>query len=108
MNQNLPARFALKNYMESQISLRAKLRHLRQTASDPSISILLNTHRTFPDNKQDDALIFLKRKGTELRQYVKKNGRFKFIPNIAFEIDYGERHRQHIDEITHQIENGKE
>ncbi len=63
---------------------------------------------TIPDNKQDDALIFLKRKGTELRQYVKKNGRFKFIPNIAFEIDYGERHRQHIDEITHQIENGKE
>ncbi len=43
--------------MENQPSLRAKLRHLRQTASDPSISILLNTHRTFPDNKQDEIVL---------------------------------------------------
>jgi hypothetical protein len=43
--------------MENQITLRDKLRHLRQTASDPSISILLNTHRTFPDNKQDEIVL---------------------------------------------------
>jgi hypothetical protein len=43
--------------MENQPSLRAKLRQLRQAASDPSISILLNTHRTFPDNKQDEIVL---------------------------------------------------
>lgn len=43
--------------MENKTTLRATLRHLRQTASDPSISILLNTHRTFPDNKQDEIVL---------------------------------------------------
>ncbi len=59
---------------------------------------------TIPDSGEADALIFLKRKGTELRQYLKKNARLKFIPDIRFEVDYGERHRQHIDEITRDIE----
>ncbi|MBV6439148.1 MAG: hypothetical protein EPGJADBJ_00784 [Saprospiraceae bacterium] len=43
--------------MENQPSLRAKLHQLRQTSSDPCISILLNTHRTFPDNKQDEIVL---------------------------------------------------
>jgi len=63
---------------------------------------------TIPDSGEQDALIFLKRKGTELRAYVKKHARLKFIPHIDFEIDYGERHRQHIDEIAHKIEHKEE
>lgn len=59
---------------------------------------------TIPDNKEGDALIFLKRKGTELRNYLKKHARLKFIPHIDFEIDHGERHRQHIDEVVQKIE----
>jgi ribosome-binding factor A len=59
---------------------------------------------TIPDSKEANALIFLRRKGTELREYLKKNARLKYIPHINFEIDYGERHRQHIDVITQKIE----
>ena len=59
---------------------------------------------TIPDSGQDDALIFLKRKGTELRDYVKKHARLMRIPHLDFQIDYGERHRQHIDEIVRDIE----
>jgi ribosome-binding factor A len=59
---------------------------------------------TIPNGGEADALIFLKRKGTDLRNYIKKKGRFQYIPNVDFAIDYGERHRQHIDEITNQIE----
>ena len=60
---------------------------------------------TIPDSKQEDALIFLKRKGTELRHYVKKHGRLRNIPNFSFEVDYGERHRQHIDDLSKEIKN---
>lgn len=59
---------------------------------------------TIPDGGEANALVFLKRKGTDLRNYIKKHGRFQYIPNIDFEIDYGERHRQHIDAITNKIE----
>lgn len=59
---------------------------------------------TIPDSKEQEALIFLKRKGSELREYIKKHARLKHIPHLDFDIDYGERHRQHIDEIAQKIE----
>jgi len=58
---------------------------------------------TIPDSKEADALIFLKRYSSEFRHYVKKNSNLKVIPHVDFEIDYGERHRQHIDEIARDI-----
>ncbi len=61
---------------------------------------------TIPNDGEANALIFLKRKGTDLREYIKKHGRFQYIPHIDFEIDYGERHRQHIDDVARKIENG--
>ena len=62
---------------------------------------------TIPDGGEANALIFLKRKGTELRNYIKKNARLRQIPNLEFQVDYGERHRQHIDEIVKEIEEEK-
>jgi len=59
---------------------------------------------TIPDGGEEDALIFLKRKGRELRGYVKKKSNLKVIPHIDFAIDRGERHRQHIGEIARDIE----
>ncbi|NCN52367.1 ribosome-binding factor A [Candidatus Parcubacteria bacterium] len=62
---------------------------------------------TIPEDKQDDALIFLKRNASEFRNYIKKHAHLKFIPHIEFAIDYGERHRQHIDDVVRDIEEGK-
>ncbi len=62
---------------------------------------------TIPDGGEEDALIFLKRKGTELRTHIKKHSNLKFIPHVDFAIDYGERHRQHIDTIVEKIEKEK-
>lgn len=62
---------------------------------------------TIPDSGEADALVFLTRKGTELREYLKKHARLKFIPHIHFAVDHGERHRQHIDEVARRIEDDK-
>lgn len=58
---------------------------------------------TIPDTKEAEALVFLKRYSSEFRQYVKKHSNLKIIPHVEFEIDYGERHRQHIDEIAREV-----
>lgn len=58
---------------------------------------------TIPEDKQDDALIFLKRNAGEFRHYLKKHAKLKYIPHIEFAIDYGERHRQHIDQLSAEI-----
>lgn len=59
---------------------------------------------TIPQKGEADALTFLKRKGGELRKAVMKRTALKIIPHFTFEVDYGERHRQHIDEIARDIE----
>lgn len=55
---------------------------------------------TIPDGRENDALIFLGRNAGEIRHYLKQKTRLKIIPHLEFSIDYGERHRQHIDEIV--------
>ncbi|MFM2339714.1 MAG: hypothetical protein RLZZ360_350 [Candidatus Parcubacteria bacterium] len=59
---------------------------------------------TIPDGREDDALIFLKRSASDIRDYVKKHTKLKIIPHLEFSVDYGERHRQHIDEIAADID----
>jgi ribosome-binding factor A len=58
---------------------------------------------TIPDGKEEAALIFLKRGGGLFREYLKKHSRLKVIPHVTFMVDYGERHRQHIDEIVREV-----
>jgi ribosome-binding factor A len=60
---------------------------------------------TIPNDREYDAIIFLKRMGSELRQYLKEKCQLKIIPHLDFDIDVGERHRQHMDEIVRKIDN---
>lgn len=59
---------------------------------------------TIPDGREADALVFLKRSASEMRGFVKKKTNLKIIPHLEFAYDYGEKHRQHIDEIANTIE----
>jgi len=61
---------------------------------------------TIPDDRADDALVFVQRTAGEMRHYFKKHGRFKTIPHLDFMLDAGEKHRQHMDEIVREIESG--
>lgn len=57
----------------------------------------------FPDHEKDNALLFLTRHKDLFREYLKKAGRFPMIPYIKFEFDYGEQHRQHIDDLSKEL-----
>jgi len=52
-----------------------------------------------PEEGENPALDFVKRKRSDFRNYVKSNARMQFIPFIDFAIDKGEKNRQHIDEL---------
>ena len=54
----------------------------------------------FPESSQDSALNFLKRKRREMKEEFKKKTRTRVIPFFDFEIDYGEKNRQMIEEIS--------
>ena len=58
---------------------------------------------TIPSGREDDALIFLQRMGKEMRRYIMKKSDLKIVPHLKFEVDHGERHRQHIDDIANNM-----
>lgn len=53
-----------------------------------------------PENLEQSALAFAKRNRTDFREYLKKHSAFQHIPTVDFEIDYGEKNRQRIDDLT--------
>ena len=55
---------------------------------------------TFPEGKEDTALKFLIRKIPEFKKFVRDESRIGIVPNIDFKVDYGERNRQRLDELS--------
>ncbi|MCC2630480.1 MAG: Ribosome-binding factor [Candidatus Paceibacter sp.] len=53
-----------------------------------------------PEDKEEEAIEFARRKRGEFKEYVKKNSRIGRIPLFDFEIDIGEKNRQRIDELS--------
>lgn len=59
-----------------------------------------------PENKEEDALAFAKRRRRDFRQFVMDKKSFGFAPQIDFAIDLGEHNRQRIDELLNEsVEN---
>jgi ribosome-binding factor A len=72
------------------------------TSPDMKRAVVMIT--AYPTEREEAAVIFMKRKGTELRDHIKKNSRLRHIPHFEFMLDYGERNRQHVDEVAKRIE----
>ena len=53
-----------------------------------------------PTEMEEDVLHFAKRNRTDFRQYLKDTTVLKMLPHVDFEIDYGEKNRQRIDDLT--------
>ncbi|MDO8575359.1 MAG: ribosome-binding factor A [bacterium] len=58
---------------------------------------------SLPDTKRDAVIDFLKRKRSEIREYIKGKSRLGRIPFIDFVYDLGEKNRQKIDEIAVKV-----
>jgi len=52
-----------------------------------------------PEDKEEEVIHFLKRRRSDVRNYLKSNIRTRMIPFIDFIIDKGEKNRQLVDEL---------
>ncbi len=55
-----------------------------------------------PQEKEKQALEFLKRKRNDFRKFVMGKKSFGFTPKINFEVDLGEHNRQRIEELLNE------
>ncbi|MBI4079629.1 ribosome-binding factor A [Candidatus Kaiserbacteria bacterium] len=62
-----------------------------------NVTVLLSV---LPHTKEEEALAFAKRARSDFRTYVKEHSFLQPVPIIDFEIDYGEKNRQRVDELT--------
>ncbi|MAJ97302.1 MAG: hypothetical protein CMI56_01640 [Parcubacteria group bacterium] len=80
-------------------SNRQSLITVTRAAISPDLSKATIYFTVLPDSYQETALDFAKRKRTEFRSYVKKHTQLRRLPFFDFEIDHGEKHRQHLDTL---------
>jgi len=59
----------------------------------------------YPDDKTKGALDFLNRKRDDVRAYVKEHVKLRRLPFFTFDLDVGEKHRQHMDDLFNAEEN---
>lgn len=57
-----------------------------------------------PEEKENEAVEFLQRRGYDFREFIKKRTQLRSLPHINFTIDLGEKNRQRIDEIAREEE----
>ena len=57
----------------------------------------------YPNEETDHALTFLTRHKDLFREDLKKTARLAVLPYITFELDYGERNRQRLDELSREL-----
>jgi len=55
---------------------------------------------TLPESQEQTALKFLERKAPEFKRFVLDESRLGIVPHIDFHIDYGERNRQRLDQLS--------
>ncbi len=53
-----------------------------------------------PETKEQEAVEFANRQAREFREVLKKRTRLMRLPQVEFAIDYGEKNRQRIDELS--------
>jgi len=53
-----------------------------------------------PATHEEEALKFAKRARSDFREYVRKNSKLHPTPTVDFAIDFGEKNRQRVDELT--------
>lgn len=53
-----------------------------------------------PESFEEPALAFAKRSRSDFRAYVRTHSALSRVPTVDFELDYGEKNRQRIDDLT--------
>ena len=87
------------DFLERESNHRSLVTATRADVS-PDLKNVMVYLSILPHTFEDEVLSFAKRQRSNFRQYVKKHITLRFLPTIDFAIDYGEKNRQRIDDLT--------
>ncbi|MFT6361380.1 MAG: ribosome-binding factor A [Candidatus Paceibacteria bacterium] len=65
----------------------------------PDLSNVIVFVSVFPTDHEDQVIKFLNRRKWDAREFLKKKVVIRVIPFVDFQLDFGEKNRQHIDKL---------
>lgn len=83
----------------SEESNRQSLITVTSVSISPNLKEVIIGISVFPEEKEAEALEFLKRKRTDFRDSIRKKISLRLLPRFDFEIDKGEKNRQKIEAL---------
>ena len=87
------------DFLERESNRKSLLTVTRADLS-PNFKSIIIYFSVLPESEEKPALDFAKRQRSAFREYLKKHSRLHPIPSIDFELDFGEKNRQRLDELT--------
>ena len=69
-----------------------------ELSSDQKTAIIYLS--VIPTTEEQKALAFAKRERSAFRDYIKAKSAMQHIPTMDFQLDFGEKNRQRIDDLT--------
>ena len=82
---------------ESAVGALITVTHADMSSDLKSTTIFLSV---LPETHEEEALAFAKRARSDFRTYLRDKTKIHPTPVVDFEIDYGEKNRQRIDDLT--------
>ncbi|MEX0932291.1 MAG: ribosome-binding factor A [Parcubacteria group bacterium] len=83
-------------------STDASLITITRVEVSPSGKVATIYLTTLPDDQQETAEKFLVRKTPEFKRYARDHSKIGILPRLDFKIDFGERNRQRLDELSEE------
>ncbi|MCI5051011.1 MAG: ribosome-binding factor A [Candidatus Pacebacteria bacterium] len=95
---NKEMRKAFSEFIERE-SNRESLVTVTRCDTAPDLSNVIVYISVLPSDAEDKVISFLNRRRVDARTHMKKRVISRRIPQVNFMIDYGEKNRQHIDQL---------
>jgi len=95
---NKEMRKAFSEFIERE-SNRESLVTVTRCDTSPDLSNVIVYVSVLPTEAEDKVIAFLNRRKVDARTHMKKRVVSRRIPRVEFMIDFGEKNRQHIDQL---------
>lgn len=82
---------------ESNVKALITVTHAEMTDNYKMATVYLSV---LPVTMEEEVIRFAKRARSDFREYIRKNSKLHPTPTVDFAIDFGEKNRQRIDDLT--------
>lgn len=87
----------------SRASNRTSLITITRAEINEKMTVCTIFFTVFPESEEENASIFMKRSASDMRHFMRTEGKIIRVPHLELIVDAGEKHRRRMDELSKKI-----